>query len=145
LNYAVDLRYGVLVDLAQRIVAGLPIDVHMGHVNVIWQGDACAQVLQCLPLASSPPFVVNVTGGEVLPVRDVALTLGRLLGLGRAPQIQGTEAPDALLSDSSVAQSLFGAPSVSGERLLSWVAGWIGGGGVTLGKPTHFDEREGTF
>jgi nucleoside-diphosphate-sugar epimerase len=143
LNYAVDLRYGVLVDLARKVRSGEPIDLRMGHVNLIWQGDASAQAIQCLPRASVPPLVVNVTGPETLSVRAVALELGRVLD--REPVFTGREEDHALLSDTSLAQSLFGPPTVSAETLLAWVAEWIRGGGRVLGKPTHFEEREGNF
>jgi nucleoside-diphosphate-sugar epimerase len=143
LNYAVDLRYGVLVDLALKVMNGVPVDVRMGAVNVIWQGDAAAQVVQCLPEASIPPFVVNVTGPEVLSVRNVAHEFGRLFG--RDPVFTGSEAGDALLSNTARAQSLWGPPSVSAARLIHWVADWVMHGGVTLGRPTHFEQREGSF
>jgi nucleoside-diphosphate-sugar epimerase len=143
LNYAVDLRYGVVVDLALKVVAGTPIDLAMGYVNVIWQGDAARQVVQCLPRTAVPPFVVNVTGPEVLPVRAVALELGRILG--HEPVFTGVERSDALLSNTARAHSLFGPPAVPGEQLIAWVADWVGRGGVTLGKPTQFEQREGSF
>ena len=143
LNYAVDLRYGVLVDLALRVLAGEPIDLRMGHVNLIWQGDANAQAIQCLPHAAVPPFVLNVTGAEALSVRELALELGRLLD--REPVFAGREEDDALLSNTELAQSLFGPPAVSPERLLTWVGEWIRRGGSTLGKATRFEEREGSF
>lgn len=143
LNYAVDLRYGVLVDVALKVWRGEPVDVRMGHANVIWQGDACAQVLQCLPHGATPPFVVNVTGAERLAIRAVALELGRILG--REPRIVGREADDALLSNTARAQSLFGRPAVSSETLLAWVAEWVRNGNPLLGKATHFEEREGRF
>jgi nucleoside-diphosphate-sugar epimerase len=143
LNYAVDLRYGVLVDLALKVRNGVPVDVRMGAVNVIWQGDAAAQVVQCLPEAAVPPFVVNVTGPEVLSVRNIAHEFGRLFG--RDPVFTGSEAGDALLSNTTRAQSLWGPPSVSASRLIGWVADWVMHGGVTLGRPTHFEQREGSF
>lgn len=143
LNYAVDLRYGVLVDLAQRILGGGAVDLRMGHVNVIWQGDASAQAIQCLVHAAVPPFVVNVTGPETLSVREIALELGRLLG--REPRFTGSEGRDALLSQSAKALALFGPPVVSTGTLLGWVADWTLRGGTTLGKATHFEEREGRF
>lgn len=143
LNYAVDLRYGVLTDLALKIAAGEPVDARMGAVNVIWQGDASAQAIQSLRHAGVPPFVLNVTGPERLSVRAVALELGRLLD--REPTIIGHEEPDALLSDTALAQSLFGPPTVSAETLIAWTAAWVGAGGTTLGKSTRFEEREGNF
>jgi nucleoside-diphosphate-sugar epimerase len=143
LNYAVDLRYGVLVDVALKVANGTPIDLRMGAVNVIWQGDAAAQVIQCLTEVSVPPFIVNVTGSEILSVRNVAHEFGRLFG--REPVFTGSEAGDALLSDTTRAQSLWGPPSVSATRLMAWVAEWVQQGGVTLGRPTHFEQREGSF
>jgi len=143
LNYAVDLRYGVLVDLALKVANGTPVDLRMGFVNVIWQRDAGTQVVQCLTQAAVPPFVVNVAGPEVLSVRDVALEFGRLFG--REPVFSGVEATDALLSNTSRAQSLWGLPSVSASRLIAWVADWVTHGGVTLGRPTQFEQREGSF
>lgn len=143
LNYAVDLRYGVLVDLALKVANGTPIDLAMGFVNVIWQGDAAAQVIQCLAHAAVPPFVVNVAGPEVLRIRDAAFELGRQIG--REPVFGGDEASDALLSNSGRAQSLWGPPTVSATRLIGWVADWVMHGGITLGKPTQFEQREGSF
>jgi nucleoside-diphosphate-sugar epimerase len=143
LNYAIDLRYGVLVDIAARVMRGEPIDLRMGHVNVIWQGDANDWALRCLAHASAPPFVVNVTGSETLAVRALADRFGELLH--RAPTFTGREAPDALLSNASLAHSLFGPPSVSTSTLLEWVAEWVQAGRPLLGKPTHFEERTGAF
>lgn len=143
LNYAVDLRYGVLVDLALKVASGAPVDLRMGFVNVIWQRDAAAQVVQCLSHTAVPPFVVNVAGPEVLSVREVALEFGRLLG--REPVFVGVEATDALLSNTSRGQAFWGPPSVPAARLIAWVADWVTHGGVTLGKPTHFEQREGSF
>jgi nucleoside-diphosphate-sugar epimerase len=143
LNYAGALRYGVLTDLALAVRDGTPIDLTMGYVNVIWQGDANAMALRALAHASQPPFVINVTGPELLSVRDVALTLGERLR--RAPKFVGTEAPDALLSNASRAMALFGPPRVPARTLIDWTAGWIAGGGATLGKPTKFQARDGGF
>jgi nucleoside-diphosphate-sugar epimerase len=143
LNYAIDLRYGVLVDLASRVRRGEPIDLRMGHVNVIWQGDANDWALRCLAHASAPPFVVNVTGRETLAVRELAQRLGELLH--RPPVFTGAEASDALLSNASLAHSLFGPPSIPTSRLLEWVAEWVQSGQPLLGKPTHFEERTGAF
>ena len=143
LNYAVDLRYGVLVDIAQRVLHDEPVDVRTGWVNVIWQGDANAQALQCLARAHAPPFVVNVTGPEALAVADVARRFGRLLR--REPHLVGLTAADALLSDTTLAQRLFGPPTVPALRLIEWVATWLKEGGATLGKPTRFEVRDGRY
>jgi CDGSH-type Zn-finger protein len=143
LSYAVDLRYGVLVDIGWRVHAGVPIDLRTGFVNVIWQGDANAQTLQALPHAGSPPLVVNVTGPERLRVREVAETFGQRFG--REPVFTGAEAPDALLSDTSRARSLFGPPEIDAATLIDWVADWITQGGPSLGKGTGYEVRDGRF
>ncbi|MFN3652824.1 MAG: NAD-dependent epimerase/dehydratase family protein [Armatimonadota bacterium] len=143
LNYAIDLRYGVLVDIATKVLAGEPVDVTMGFVNVIWQGDACAQAIRCLPYASSPPFALNLTGPETLSVRALAHRFGELFG--REPRIVGQEAETALLANASKAHALFGYPSVPLERMIEWAAHWLQSGGRTLGKPTHFETRDGKY
>jgi nucleoside-diphosphate-sugar epimerase len=143
LNYAIDLRYGVLTDLATKVLAGAPISLAMGHVNVIWQRDACAAALELLPLASSPPLVVNVTGAAVLAVRDLAHELGRRLG--KAPVFEGHEANDALLSDTAKMRSLVASPEMTVATMLDWVAEWVRDGRPLLGKATHFETRDGAF
>ena len=143
LNYAIDLRYGVLTDLAVKIMSGTPVPLAMGYVNVIWQRDANRAALELLPLAASPPLVVNVTGTGVERVRDVAHELGRRLG--REPVFEGREAPDALLSDTSRMRSLIGAPDMSLDAMLGLVADWVREGRPLLGKATHFDTRDGAF
>jgi len=143
LNYACELRYGVLVDLAQRVWRDEPVDVSMGHFNIIWQGDANAMSLQAFDLAASPSVVINLTGPEVLRVRDVAKQLGALMG--KTPRFVGTEAATALLSNAQRTLARFGPPRVSADQLLRWVADWVMRGGPTLGKPTHFESREGRF
>ncbi|MDQ2931789.1 MAG: NAD-dependent epimerase/dehydratase family protein [Gemmatimonadota bacterium] len=143
LNYAVDLRYGVLVDIASRVLRGDTIDLRMGHANVIWQGDANDWALRCLALASVPPFIVNVTGRDTLAVRDVATRFGTMFG--RTPIFSGTELERALLSNAALAHSLFGAPSVSTDALVELVSAWLLAGNPLLGKPTHFEERTGAF
>jgi nucleoside-diphosphate-sugar epimerase len=143
LNYAIDLRYGVLADLASRVVAGTPIPLAMGFVNVIWQGDANRAALELLPQASSPALVVNVTGAERLSVRWLATELGARLG--HAPVFEGHEAGDALLSDASLMTSLLPRPEVSIAQMLDWTAAWTTAGGARLGKPTHFNARDGQF
>lgn len=143
LNYAVDLRYGVLVDIAQQIMVGAPVDVTMGWVNCLWQGDANALALASLGVAAAPPTMLNLSGPETLRVRDVAATLATRLGANVT--IRGEEAPDALLSNTQALQSRLGAPSVSADDLMSWVAAWLAAGGETSGKATRFEQREGAF
>jgi len=144
LNYAHDLRYGVLTDLALRIVGNEPIDLAMGHVNVIWQGDANALALAALAQASAPePFVVNVAGPDVLRVADLAHALATRLD--HEPRLVGAEAADALLSDSTRMHSLLGDPLMPLDTLLDWVAEWVARGGRVLGKPTKFERRDGRF
>jgi nucleoside-diphosphate-sugar epimerase len=144
LNYANALRYGVLVDIAQRVLAGEPVDVTMGAVNVIWQGDANAAILRSLSLCSSPPAILNAAGPEVLPVRWLAERFAEHFGLA-APQIVGTEAETALLSDATQMVERFGPPSVPIEQLIDWTASWLRSGGALLGKPTGFQVRDGRF
>ena len=143
LNYACELRYGVLVDLARRVYGGEPIDLPMGHMNVIWQADANATALASFGRASSPPFVLNVTGREVLSVRLLCEVLAQRLG--KRVTFTGTESPDALLSNARVAHELYGPARVSVNQVIDWVAHWVAQGGATLGKPTHFEVRDGKF
>lgn len=143
LNYACDLRYGVVVDLARKVLLGAPVDLSMGWFNTLWQGDANAMTLRCFAHVASPPLVLNLTGPECLNVRETCERLGQLLG--RKPVFTGTEAPIALLSNAGRAYGLFGQPRVSADRLLAWVAGWLRRGGPTLNKPTHFEARDGRF
>jgi nucleoside-diphosphate-sugar epimerase len=143
LNYAIDLRYGVLTDLATAIVAGRPIPLAMGYINVIWQRDANRAALELLPLAGSPPLFVNVTGPETLSVRELAAGLGRRLGV--EPRYEGVETGDALLSDTARMRSLVGPPDMALDTMLDWVADWVREKRRLLGKPTHFDARDGAF
>jgi nucleoside-diphosphate-sugar epimerase len=143
LNYATELRYGVLHEIARKVWASEPIDVSMGYVNVIWQADANAAALRLLFLAESPPFVLNVTGPEKLSVRDLAARFGELLG--RKPLLTGMEEPTALLSDASKMVSLFGAPRTGIPQAMEWTAAWVKAGGTVLGKSTHFQTRDGKF
>lgn len=143
LNYAVEPRYGVLRDIAETVVGGRPVELSMGHVNVIWQRDANSVALRLLRHCSSPPFVLNVTGVEPLSVRWLAERLGRELGV--EPRFSGREEATALLSDASLCASLFGAPSTDVERMIRMVADWVRRGGSGLAKPTHFEQRDGAF
>jgi nucleoside-diphosphate-sugar epimerase len=143
LNYACEPRYGVLVDLAQRVWRGEPIDLNMGYFNIIWQGDANAMALQAFDLVAAPPTIINVTGPEVLLVRDVARRLGEIMH--KTPALVGQEAATALLSNAGYALELFGRPRVDAEQLLCWIEDWIMRDGPTLNKPTHFESREGKF
>lgn len=143
LNYAVDLRYGVFVDLGRRLLAGQPIDVTMGYLNAIWQGDANDMILRMLPLATRPARPLNLTGLDVLSVRDVATRLAELLGV--SAEIAGQEAPTALLSRAGEAAALLGPPETPLERVLRWTAHWLRQGGPLLGKPTRFEVRDGSY
>jgi nucleoside-diphosphate-sugar epimerase len=143
LNYAIDLRYGVLVDLALRVYRDEAIAVDMGYVNVIWQGDANQVALECLPRACTPPFIVNLTGRDVLSVRSLAEWFAARFGKGVT--FTGAERPDALLSNTARMQSLFAPPEVTLDQMREWVADWIEHGGAMLGKPTKFEARDGRF
>ena len=143
LNYAVDLRYGVLVDIARQVQAGQMIDLTMGHVNVIWQGDANSVCLRAWDLCASPPGALNVTGPETLTVREIAEAAGERLGV--TPKFTGTPAATALLSNSAQCRMLYGAPRVGAMELLDWVVQWMTQGGRLLTKPTHFAVRDGKF
>ncbi len=143
LNYAVEMRYGVVVDLAGRIARGEAIDLTMGYFNAIWQGDANAMALAALAHASTPPLIVNLAGPEELSVRDVCAELARLLDVDVS--FAGREAEDALLSNGTRGWTLLGRPRIDAAQVLSWTADWIRRGGETLGKPTHFESRAGRF
>ncbi|MDX1979773.1 MAG: NAD-dependent epimerase/dehydratase family protein [Bryobacteraceae bacterium] len=143
LNYAVELRYGVLLDIGTAVFERRPVDLTMGAVNVIWQGDANSVVLRSLDICSCPPTALNLTGPETLSVRYVAESFGRLFGVD--PVFQGQEAATALLNNASRCQRLFGYPSVTPGEVMEWIAQWIGMGGQTYGKPTGFMVRDGRF
>jgi len=143
LNYATELRYGVLVDIAHRVHAGEVVPLAMGYLNAIWQGDACDMSLQSLLHASVPPLVVNIAGPELLSVRKIAEEFAEKLG--KSVRFERVEATDALLSNAERAYRLFGRPHVSAEQLTSWIADWVSRRGATLAKPTHFEERSGRF
>jgi nucleoside-diphosphate-sugar epimerase len=143
LNYAIEFRYGLLVDIAQRVLAGQPIDVTTGHVNVIWQTDAVAHSIQALEIAGSPAVPINVTGSEILSVRDLAQRFGA--ALGRTPQIIGNEADTAWLNNAAHSHRLFGPPLTSVDQMIQWVSQWLLDNGETWGKPTGFESRDGRF
>lgn len=143
LNYAAEMRYGVLVDLARRVLRHEPVDLTMGYFNVIWQADANAMALAALAHASSPPLIVNLAGSEELSVRATCTELARLLGADVS--FTGVAARDALLSNGTRGRTLLGAPRVDAARLLAWTADWIQRGGESLEKPTHFESRTGRF
>jgi nucleoside-diphosphate-sugar epimerase len=143
LNYAIDMRYGVLHDIATKVRDGAPIDVSLGHVNFIWQGDASAQALRCLLHCETPTSPINVSGHDILAVRDLATRFGELLG--REPMIVGKEEPTAWLTNTSEATRLFGLPIVDTERLIKWTADWVARAMPSLGKPTKYEVRDGRY
>jgi len=143
LNYAVDLRYGVLFDIAQNILSDSPVSLGIPYFNCIWQGDANEVAIRCLVYSDKNVFKLNVTGPETVSVKDAAIKLGRLLG--KEPVFTGKPGETALLSDASKMFSLFGHPSVTLDTLIKWQAEWLLDGGRGLGKPTHFEERKGQY
>jgi nucleoside-diphosphate-sugar epimerase len=143
LNYSNEFRYGLLVDIAEAVLQGRPIDVTTGHVNVIWQTDAVAHSLQALDLAGAPAVPINIAGRDILSVRELARRFG--LALNREPQIAGTESDTAWLNNAARSHQLFGAPPTSVEQMIAWVAAWLQSGGETWGKPTRFERRDGRF
>ena len=143
LNYAIDLRYGVLYDVASKVWQGKPVDVTMGHVNVIWQGDANARALESLALAQCPPMILNVTGRECISVRKLAEQFGRLLE--RTPILTGQEAELAWLNNASQSFERLGDVTVSLQEMMTATADWVRNGGISLGKPTHFESHDGKF
>jgi nucleoside-diphosphate-sugar epimerase len=143
LNYAVEFRYGLLVDIAQMVFERQPVDVTTGHVNVIWHTDAVAHSIQALEIARSPAVPINITGREILLVRDLAQRFGAEFGV--PVQIVGTEADTAWLNDASHSHQLFGAPETSLDQMIGWIAAWLKRGGETWGKPTGFGRRDGRF
>lgn len=143
LNYANDLRYGVLLEIAQAVQEHKPIDLRTGHANVIWQGDANEIAIRSLLKCSSPPVNLNVTGPETVSIRWLAEEFGKLLK--NTPEFIHEEQPTALLSNASKCHRLFGYPSVSLRQIIEWTAEWIKHDGETINKPTHFQERKGKF
>jgi hypothetical protein len=143
LNYAVELRYGVVVDIARKVFEQQPVNVSMGVVNVIWQGDANSMCLRSFEHAQSPPLILNITGPETVSVRQIANEFGRRFRVD--PLIEGSEASTALLNNATRATQLFGYPSVTLGEMMDWITAWIATGGLNHGKPTHFETRDGRF
>jgi nucleoside-diphosphate-sugar epimerase len=143
LNYAIEPRYGVLRDVADKVISHRPVDLSMGYANVIWQRDANAIALRALEHCATPPFILNVTGKPAQSIRDVADRFGRRFGV--EPRLLGVERGTALLSDASRCESLFGAPPVDVDAMIGHVADWMVGGGRSLNRPTHFESRDGAF
>ena len=143
LNYSTEMRYGVLVDIAQKVFAGEEVDLSMGVFNAIWQGDANAMSLGCLEHVASPPLVINIVAPELLSVRRVAEEFAALMN--RPLRTRGVEATDALFSSGELCQRTFGYPRVPAARMIPWIADWVMRGGASLGKPTHFEARDGKY
>lgn len=143
LNYAIDMRYGVLYDIASKVFLGKPIDVSLGHVNFIWQGDASSQALRCLARCETPTSPINVSGHEIRAVRDLAAKFGR--HFGKTPVLTGKEEPTAWLTNTSEAVKLFGLPIVDTDRLITWTADWVQREMPSLGKPTKYEVRDGRY
>jgi nucleoside-diphosphate-sugar epimerase len=143
LNYAIDLRYGVLLDIGRKVFERRAVDLAMGAVNAIWQGDANSVCLRAFGVCQSPPLLLNLTGPETLSVKWIAERFGEIFGV--APVFSGVEQAAALLNNSARCHALFGYPEVSAGRLIEWTAAWIAAGGKTWDKPTHFEARDGKF
>lgn len=143
LNYAIDLRYGVLYDIGSRVFNNQEIDLTMGNANVIWQGDAVAHILLSFGLCDSPPRIVNVTGPEIMSIRWAANRFAELFD--RQPRFTGEEGGEALVSNAAYALNHFGYPRVPVLRMVQWTAHWIRIGGATLDKPTHFETKDGAY
>lgn len=143
LNYAVELRYGVLVDLAKKILADEPIDVAMDSANVIWQAEANALALQSLEVVDCPPRILNIAGQEIFQIREVGQRLAELLG--KTARFTGGETGQSFLSNAAASCQLLHKPSVTLDQMLRWTADWVLRGGDDLGKPTHFESRDGKY
>jgi len=143
LNYANDVSYGVLLEIAKSVKEEQTIDLQMGHVNVIWQGDANEMALRCFHHCSSPPKILNIAGPETISVRWIAEEFGKLFN--KKPLFINEEKPTALLSNAAESFRLFGYPHVTLKQMIELLAGWLLSGGKTINKPTHFQEREGNY
>jgi len=143
LNYAIDMRYGVLHDVGRKVRDGETIDLSMGHVNVIWQGDANSVALRCLAHATTPTSPINVTGPKTIEVRALAVEFGKLLG--KTPKFSGTPAPTGWLNNAARMVKEFGPPSVPLWKMVEWTADWLGRDMATHNKPTHYEVRDGQY
>jgi nucleoside-diphosphate-sugar epimerase len=143
LNYAIDMRYGVLHDVAAKVHEGREIDLTAGHVNVIWQGDANAMILRMLAHCTTPSSPINISGAETISIRWLAGEFGKRFG--KEPKFTKKEASDGWLVNTSKARKLLGEPAVPLERMIAWTADWISRKQKSLGKETHYDTRDGTF
>lgn len=143
LNYANDVTYGVLLEIARSVKEKGTIDVNMGHVNVIWQGDANELALRSLHHCAVPSKVLNIAGPETIPVRWLAKEFGKLFG--ETPRFINHEQDTALLSNAAESYRLFGYPKVPLKKMIELIAAWINEGGKIINKPTHFQERAGQF
>ncbi|PHN06615.1 NAD-dependent epimerase/dehydratase family protein [Flavilitoribacter nigricans] len=143
LNYALDLRYGVLNDIARKVWNGTPIDLSMGHVNVIWQGDANEYAIRALLHTSCPPGILNVTGPETLSVRWLAEQFATRMD--KSPRFSGEPQSTALLSNAGRMKTLLGPPTVDIHQMIEWTVNWIKNDGKEINKPTHYQARDGAF
>jgi nucleoside-diphosphate-sugar epimerase len=143
LNYAIDMRYGVLHDVASKVYSGRTIDLTAGHVNVIWQGDANTMILRTLAHCTAPASPINISGPETISIRWLASEFGKRFG--KEPKFEGKEATDGWLINTSKARKLLGEPPVPLERMIGWTADWISSNQRSLGKETHYDTRDGSF
>ena len=143
LNYAIDMRYGVLHDIGRKVRNGEAIDLTMGHANVIWQGDANSVALRCLAHATVPTTPINVTGPETFEVAKVAAEFGKQFG--KTPKLTGTPAPTGWINNAARMVKEFGPPSVSLQKMIEWTADWLLRDMATLNKPTHYEVRDGKY
>jgi nucleoside-diphosphate-sugar epimerase len=143
LNYAIDLRYGVLLDIGTAVFESRPIDLRMAFVNIIWQGDANSVCLQTFAHCQAPPLILNLTGPDTLSVKFLAEEFGHRFNV--PPTFVSEEMPTAFLSNAAKAHQMFGYPSVTTAQMIDWTAAWISSGGPRLNKPTHFEVRDGKF
>ncbi len=143
LNYSIETRYGVLVDIATQVYNGDTVDVTMGYATVIWQGDANDMILRAIQYCESPAKPLNISGPEVMSIKQLATDFGKIMG--KEVKFTGTEAPAAYLVDSTEAYNLMGKPKVPLAQVIQWVAHWISSNNRTLGKPTHFEVRDGKY